>query len=70
MGQIDLIFLRDFLWGMEVIKIVYKNLCLIQGLCDEIQFGSIYQCGSIYFLGCVIFHFPSIYPLSLQLFKL
>ena len=56
--------------GMEGIMIVCKNLCLIQGLCGEIQFVSVNQCGSIYFLDCVILHFPFIYPLSLQLFKL
>ena len=65
MGQIDLVFLRGnvMLWGMEGIMIDCKNLCLIQGLCGEIQFVSVNQCGSIYFLGCVILHF-------LQLFKL
>ena len=70
MGQIDLVFLRDLLWGMEGIMIVYKNLCLIQGLCGEIQFDSVNQCGPIYSLGYVIFPFPFIYPLSLQLFKI
>lgn len=54
MDQIDLVFLRELLWGVE---------CVMTYTFAALTSVDLYR--YIYFLGCVIFYFPLIYPLSL-----